>query len=137
MNQAISGYLEIEHTADWELKIWAPNLYGLLEQAAIGMYALSGAKLADGPRIERSFKMQFLDPESLLVEFLSELLYFVESEKLAFSHFALQIIDDSLQANLIGAPLAHLDKEIKAVTYHNLLSKQTDRGLETRIVFDV
>ena len=36
------GYREIEHTADWELKVWAPDLRGLLEQAARGMYALSG-----------------------------------------------------------------------------------------------
>ncbi len=62
-----SGYKEIEHTADWELEVWAPDLLGLLEQAARGMYALSGTCLAPGTRLRRSLSLPANDPESLLV----------------------------------------------------------------------
>ena len=40
------GFREHAHTADWELEVWAPDLPTLLEQAARGMYAISGVQLA-------------------------------------------------------------------------------------------
>ena len=36
-----------------------------------------------------------------------------------------------------GAPLETVNKMIKAVTYHNLQIRQTARGYEVEIVFDV
>ena len=132
-----AGFREIEHTADWELEVWAPDLAGLLEQAARGMYALSGAKLQDGPCQRRSFTLQAMDRESLLVSFLSELLYLGEREQLGFDHYQLSLEGDRLHAELEGAALTALDKEIKAVTYHNLAIRQGEDRLEVRIVFDV
>jgi SHS2 domain-containing protein len=132
-----AGYREIEHTADWELEVWAPDQTGLLEQAARGMYALARARLKDGPRRKRKLKLKMGDPESLLVRFLSELLYFGEQEGLGFDEYELTLGDRELIAELSGAPLASIDKEIKAVTYHNLKVLESENGLETRIVFDV
>jgi len=40
-------------------------------------------------------------------------------------------------AEVAGAPIESIAKEIKAVTYHNLAVRETARGLETTIVFDV
>jgi hypothetical protein len=70
-----AGYREIEHTADWQLDVWAPDLGALLEQAARGMYALAGVRLTDGPRQAYDLEVPFHDPEGLLVAFLSELLF--------------------------------------------------------------
>jgi len=36
-----------------------------------------------------------------------------------------------------GAPVGSPGKDIKAVTYHNLAIRKTERGLEVNIVFDV
>jgi SHS2 domain-containing protein len=36
-----------------------------------------------------------------------------------------------------GGHLVEQRKEIKAVTYHNLSIRETERGLEAEIVFDV
>jgi SHS2 domain-containing protein len=135
-NQA-AGYREREHTADWELEVWAPDLPCLLEQAARGMYRLIGVRLKGGPRHERIIELSVLDAESLIVDFLSELLYLVEEEGLAFDEFSLQISQDKLIAELTGAPLESLEKEIKAVTYHKLSVRKTDLGLQVNIVFDV
>jgi len=134
---ATAGYREIEHTADWELHIWAPDLISLLESAARGMYALSHTVLADRPRLSRAFEIPFLDREALLVDFLSELLFFVEDEHIAFDEYHLVLERGSLTAQLGGAPLATQAKEIKAVTYHRLQIHPTERGLEVNIVFDV
>jgi SHS2 domain-containing protein len=43
----------------------------------------------------------------------------------------------TLHAQLTGSQVQNIDKEIKAVTYHNLLVRQTGHGLHVNIVFDV
>jgi SHS2 domain-containing protein len=132
------GYREIEHTADWELEVWAPNLSTLLEQAARGMYTLAGTHLQPGPRKIKQLSLNSLDAESLLVDFLDELLWLGEDEGLAFEQFKISIQNNSsLDAVLVGALIAQQTKEIKAVTYHNLRIIKSLRGLEVRIVFDV
>jgi SHS2 domain-containing protein len=132
------GFREHAHTADWELEIWAPDLPSLLEQAARGMYALSGMRLQKGPHQTRTIALHAADAESLLVRFLTELLWVEQEEGLGFDDFAITIDNlFNLQAVMGGAAIANLDKEIKAVTYHNLAVQTTSQGLRVNIVFDV
>ncbi len=137
MDRAKAGFREFEHTADWQLHVWAPDLTGLLEQAARGMYALSGTILKAGPHLEKSIEIQALDPENLLVRFLDEILYSSQQEQIGFHTFQLALNGYSLKAQLDGAPIKSIDKEIKAVTYHKLEIHKTGDGLEVDIVFDV
>lgn len=132
-----AGYREREHTADWELEVWAPDLTGLLEQAARGMYHLSGTRLELGRRMQRDFELPISDEENLIVDFLSELLFLAEDEGVAFNEFSLEIAQDTLHVGLIGAPIDSMDKEIKAVTYHKLDVRRTKLGLQVNIIFDV
>ena len=62
-------FRKVEHTADWELEVWAPDLPGLLEQAARGMYSLTSTHLDEKPRISRELELSAPDLESLLVAF--------------------------------------------------------------------
>ncbi len=132
-----AGFRELDHTADWALRVWAPDLPAMLRQAAIGMFQLSGVELKPQPRVQREFSLQAQDPESLLVSFLSELLYYGEREGLGFDDFDVRISGHSLTARVSGAPFAERKKEIKAVTYNDLVIKSIPEGLETEIVFDV
>jgi SHS2 domain-containing protein len=132
------GFREHEHTADWELEVWAPDFPGLLEQSARGMYALSGLRLQTGPRQSRSISLHGEDKESLLVRFLTELLWMEQEFGLGFDSFSLTIDNQlNLDAELYGSAIEKLDKEIKAVTYHNLEVQTTQQGLRVTIVFDV
>ena len=137
MDNPSAGFCEIEHTADWELEVWAPDLMSLLEQAARGMYTLSHTLLTAGPRLTRHFTIPFTDRESLLVDFLSELLFFGEDEEIAIDEYQFDFDGTSLQVRAEGAPIAEQSKEIKAVTYHKMEIRATGRGLEVNIVFDV
>lgn len=135
-------FSELPHTADLALHVWAADLTGLFSEAALGMNALAGAILADSPRLTRDFSTSGPDAESLLVSFLTELVYYAEQEHTGFDSFDLTfgVTDDGthwLRATLRGAPLAQLHKAIKAVTYHGLKIRQTEQGCETTIVFDV
>ncbi len=132
-----AGFQEIEHTADWELLVWGPDLAGLLEQAALGINALAEIRVANTPRLQRRLSLPAGDPERLLVSFLTELLWHAERDNIAFDTFDLAVLDDTLVANLQGAKILFRSKEIKAVTFHNLSIRQTECGLETNIVLDV
>lgn len=131
------GFEEKAHTADWALRVWAKSLPALFAEAARGMYALSGANQAEGPKVKRTFQAEAPDAESLLVAFLSELVYAVEQEHLIFDEFDVQVEGMKLKVEMSGAPILSLTKAIKAVTYHNLLIRPTARGYEVEIVFDV
>jgi len=131
------GYREIEHTADWTLEVWAGNLAELFSEAARGMYALSGVRLAEGGRSERLVSLRGDDLESLLVTFLTELLFIGEQEKTAFDRFDLDVDGGALEGTLGGAPIAGQSKEIKAVTFYNLHIDHDPHGYRTRVTFDV
>jgi SHS2 domain-containing protein len=136
--QPVFGFREHAHTADWELEVWAPDLPSLLEQAARGMYALSGVRLQAGMRLTRTIDLQTMDAEGLLVRFLSDLLWLEQEEGLGFDTFNLHLEgEQTLHAELGGTAIVDLAKEIKAVTYHNLAVQHTPEGLRVNIVFDV
>lgn len=133
------GFEEIEHTADRALHIRGRNLKQLLLSAAQGMNSLMIPDVSKLPtRIKKKVEIDALDAESLLVEWLSELAYWAETEMLIFSRFDLQTVTAThVRATLYGEYVQKLEKHIKAVTYHNLKIAKTDRGLEATVVFDV
>ena len=135
----LTGFDVIDHTADWSLRVYGPDLVALFEQAALGMASLLVGDVAavdDG--IKRPFTCHEFDTETLLVEWLSELAYWAETERLIFTQFHFEAIDEtSLQVTAHGGHVAELQKHIKAVTFHNLAITPTPTGLETTIVFDV
>jgi SHS2 domain-containing protein len=132
------GFEEISHTADWSVRVWARDLPALFAEAARAMNSLAGTMIERNPRRQRTFEVEAPDAESLLVAFLSELVYYQEQDHgLAFDTFALKFEGQRLRVDMEGAQIASLDKAIKAVTYHNLKIEKTKRGMETTIVFDV
>lgn len=141
-------YEEVPHTADWALRVWGSDLPTLFAEAARGMYALAGAEtLAQpapatrhAPSAARALKVQGPDAETLLVGFLSELLYAQEQENVLLEVSEIKIQPGEtweLQATVYPKPQARLVKAIKAVTFHNLAIRQTAEGYEVVIVFDV
>lgn len=131
------GFEEIPHTADWAMHVWASDLPSLFEEAARGMNTLAGVKFFEGKYINKHFETEAPDSESLLVAFLSELIYFQEQENLGFSKFDIRIFDSRISVDMEGTPIKSVAKAIKAVTYHNLKISKTARGLEVEIVLDV
>lgn len=132
-----SGFRVINHIADWQIEVWAPDLSSLFVQAANGMYALSGLQVTKKQKIKRSFALEYHDTERLLVSFLNELLFYIENEHLGFYDFLLNFTDQSLLVNMMGSKTSSLKKEIKAVTFHNLKIIKDVNGFKVKIVFDV
>jgi len=131
------GYREIEHTADLEIEAWAPSIVQLIEQTAKGMYSLISPILVDEKRVTRSIMVKSHDHEGVIVGFLNELLFVLEQEGLAFNKYKITLDGFNLSAEVSGASVSQVDKQIKAATWHKVAIVQKERYLTIRIVFDV
>ena len=131
------GFEEISHTADWSARIWADDLPSLFTEAARAMNSLSGTVIGNKSRVTRTFEAKGPDGESLLVAFLSELVYYQEQENLAFDTFDLRIATQWLKVEMEGAQIEAVEKAIKAVTYHNLKIERVNDRFMAEIIFDI
>lgn len=130
---------EIPHTADWSFRAFGKDLRELFENAAFALFALEGAQArTDTDETAHIVAVSAMDYEALLVNWLTELLWLQESRRETYQRFHIETLSPTmLRAQVFGAPLAHLDKIIKAVTYHNLTITQTASGWEAVVVVDV
>jgi SHS2 domain-containing protein len=132
------GYEEIEHTADWALRVRGKNLEELFRNATLGMLQLVGVEPREGPSQKRWIELQATDSEGLLVTWLEEILFILESEEVTFTEFDLKLEGNTrLKATVHEVPLMNIKEHIKAVTYHNLSITRMEDGLEATVVFDV
>ena len=132
-----NGYEEIDHTADLALKVWGNDFFDLLENAAEGMYELMGIREKPGSNTENSFQIKNDQKESILVDFLSECLYLAEMEHQRFTSFLFKKSKKEISIEAQGKEINAIDRNIKAVTFHNLEIKKKSTGFETTITFDV
>ena len=131
------GFLEIPHSADLALQVWAASLSGLFIQAARGMYSLLRIENHEGSEVYRKMELQEIDSENLLVSFLNELLNDLQQNKKVYDQFHVEINQIALICDLTGKTICGVGREIKAVTYHDLKIVKTKIGYQTTIVFDI
>ncbi len=136
------GFEELAHTAEIGVRLWAPTPAALFACAAHAMFALVGA-LPTAPDAEpidqRTLKLTAIDAESLLVDWLSELVYLYETSGLSWNEATLeQWAPTALRAvvygrRVAGAPRLH----VKAVTYHGLELRPVPDGWTGTVYFDI
>jgi SHS2 domain-containing protein len=135
------GYEIIEHTADLGLRVWAPDLPGLFEEAARGLIAIMGRGSDEADRTEHGV-VAAPDPEALLVDWLSEVLFLFEARGLVPQRVEVHITEDPwrLRAELAGSDPERFVQHgpaVKAVTYHAIEVNVTPTGAEARVYLDV
>ena len=130
-------YQELDHTADWAFRAFGKDLQELFANAAYALFALEGALDAQST-LTRDIRVEGIDREALLVNWLSELLYLQETHQETYQSFDItKLTDTELEATIQGAQAQPATKFIKAVTYHDLKIEQTERGWQATIVVDV
>lgn len=133
---------EIEHTADYALRVRGADLARLLEHAARGLYRMlqpdEVAALGEAAPLTREIDLRAEDREGLLVAWLEELAYLAEMHGLVFARSSVTTRGDThLTARLWEGRIARGLRHVKAVTYHNLAVRRSRRGLEATVVLDV
>ena len=131
---------EVEHTADVALLVRGVTLAELFANAARGMLnlALGGVEAPVGEQERVAVALQAPDLETLLVDWLTELVYLMEDGAFVASKVeVLGVERNALRAEVIGGAGGSLQRHIKAVTYHDLSIEETEDGYQATIVFDV
>jgi SHS2 domain-containing protein len=138
--ESISGFKEVAHTADLEIRAWGPDMETLFREAANGMFHLSGIEELDHgvSSVKQTINLEAMDYEGLMILFLEELLYRLTEDYMLYEVDSISISNEfSLKARIKGSQIKAYQRDIKAVTYHNLNIQTTDRGYEVNIVFDI
>jgi SHS2 domain-containing protein len=129
---------EIEHTADLAIRAYGRDMKELFANAAYGMFTLMAEPSLEGPAREREVSLEAMDCESLLVDWLNELIYLHEVERETYSQFDIEALSPTkLKAHVTGGLTKSKTKAIKAATFHDLAIQETANGFVATIVFDV
>ena len=131
-----------EHTADLGLRIRAANLDELFAEAGRALTATLVTDVASiRPTTRRQFDMDGDDIEYLLVDWLREVLYVFDVERLLLSKFQVTVCKEGLtaiaQGEVFDSNRHELQHEIKAVTYHALKVQETDAGWLAEVIVDI
>ena len=128
-------YRWVDHTAEVEVEIEAPDEPGVLAEALAALGELLGAS---GKATERRrVTVSAPDRPALLAAWLEELVFLAESEGFVpVSVEALQLYGGGLEAT-VGGCSGRPPHLVKAVTYHRLAFQGGPDGYQARVVFDV
>lgn len=132
------GYKLLEHTADLKIQAWGKDLKEAFSNTLKGMFESCQPEIVDKKPHYRSLTIKADNKESLLVDFLSQALYFsdVYNECYAKAQFS-KLSEKELKAKLFAYKVSHWGKEIKAVTWHDLTIKKENGLWQIRVLFDI
>jgi SHS2 domain-containing protein len=141
-NAGMQQFRILEHTADVGFEAFGSTREEAFVNAARALIYLIVDLEAIDPREEVSVQLQGTDPESLLVNWLSELLYLHDAEGWLFRDFEiLNLQDDSLSALARGEKFRRSRHQtkllVKAITYHQLTLERTPEGWRTQVYVDI
>jgi SHS2 domain-containing protein len=130
------------HTADVGLRVMAPDLNALFAEAGEGLFSLIVSNLRDvQPRKCVEFDIEGHDLAYLLADWLNELLFTFESQRLLFAKFETEVGPSGLKAAAYGETVDEsrhiLDHEVKAVTYHGLRVERMHDDWIAEVILDI
>jgi SHS2 domain-containing protein len=131
-----------EHTADLGLRIRAADRTELFVEAARALFSVFVANLDSVRCVEqRSYEVQGDADDYLLFDWLNELLYTYDTERLLLAQFDVELDDGRLRAvcrgELIDRSRHDLEHEIKAITYHGLRVERDGDGWLAEVIVDI
>lgn len=134
------SFEEISHTADVKIRAKALTLDALFTEAFLAlMQVVYGTDRRDGTIKE--IRIESDNVESLVCDFLSEVLFIAEVEGLVFSRADISINGLHLTAVLFGEafdPVRHSSgTEVKGISYSGLEIQKDANGYMLDILFDV
>jgi SHS2 domain-containing protein len=132
----------LDHTADIGLIVYGDSLNALFENAAKGFFHLITDLRKVKQRVPKHIAVEGQSLERLMVDWLTELLYFHDVENLLFKKFHVEFVGgEGLKATAIGEPFEeghHIIKtEIKAITHHRISVRQENERWRAQIIFDL
>jgi len=131
----------IDHTADVGIIAYGTGISQAFSNAARALFSLITELDSIKEVLYRDIELTAPDKESLLVEWLNELIYLFDTENIIFKRFDVTVLNDGrLRARGYGEKvdsLRHrLKTGVKAATYH-MLKVNKGNGYRVQVIFDI
>lgn len=137
----MKAYEILEHPAELRIRVFGETIEDLFKNAVDAVADILVKSKKENEKWEREKKekieIKSIDINSLLVDFLSEILAKSQINKCIYYVSSLKLQDLSLEAEVIGYPVERFDEDIKAVTYEDLNIEQKNGTWTTCLVFDI
>lgn len=134
------SFEEVSHTADVKIRACAPTLDALFSDACDALMQVMYGNSREGG-IQKEIEIDAADIESLILDFLSEVLFVSDVEGIVFSKVKVQIAGLHLHALLDGEPFDKrkhsVGTEVKGISYSGLSIGHDANGYMLDIIFDV
>ena len=132
----------LEHTADMGIEATGDSLAEVFVAAAQGLKNMIFGDVPVTPRQSAPVSLDGGDAGELLVAWLGEILYLFEMRGLVPAEFVIhEITEKSLRGEVRGEsfdPQRHpVEREVKAITYHQLNVTQEARSWRVQVYVDL
>ena len=132
----------LDHTADVGIIAYGADFRKLFSNAALALFSLITDPESIQEKLHLDLEVHNEDKDSLLVDWLNELIYCFDSKHILFNRFDIETMTNSaLKATCYGEafdPNKHKIKiGVKAATYHMLRLDTDDNGYKAQIILDI
>jgi len=136
------AYELFDHTADMGIRVTAPTLADLVKPAGLGLYAVIGELVPGADSHPAAWEFQGDDPAILLRDYLGELLVLFEQQRRMIGVLTLVDFTDRrlaihAQTALVDETRSAYEREVKAVTYHELGIVRVPGGWQATVIVDI
>lgn len=132
----------LEHTADMKFQAFGKTIEGAFENSARAMFSIMFSGKVK-KKAKKKIKAEGKDNESLLHNFLEELLFLLDTKDFFMADCKVKIKDGKkgkeLEAELVGDNVKKYETniDIKAVTYNEMFVRHADGRWVCQVVVDV
>ena len=130
----------LEHTADVKFRSYGSDLEEAFANAGNALNQTIYGKIKIKEKIKKKINIKGKDKENLLLNFLEEFLFLLDSEDLIVGKIdKLKIKNNKLECNLIGDKASNykFTNHVKAVTYNQMFVKKDKNKFICQVVLDV
>jgi SHS2 domain-containing protein len=132
----------LDHTADIGIIAYGADIEELFSNAALALFSLITEPESVENKLHLDLEVSSEDIDSLLIEWLNELIYLFDVKHILFNHFDIKsLTHNGLKATCYGEdfdPMKHkLKAGVKAATYHMLKLDKSDNGFKAQVILDI
>lgn len=133
------NYEILVHPADLKIRAFGKTK----EELFLNMILAMSESLKPGikkplQQAKKEIKVESSDLGALLIDFLSEILYLIQTNKEIYNKIKFKkFTDTGIEAEIYGQEMEGFGEDIKAVTYHDLVVKKVNDHWEGVVLFDI
>lgn len=129
------GFEFLSHIADFKTRARGKSKKEVFQNTFLGIISCIEPQFLNIGAI-RKIEITSTDAETLLVDFLNEILYLSETRKEAYQEIEFTFLkDNELKASIKGKKVKSFARHIKAATYHDLkIRRKKDKTWEATVL---